>query len=102
MGAQGAGLATFLANCVACTYFFVLLFIKRKNTYVCIHPNKFCLRKKIVLGICGVGIPAAIQNLLNVTGMTILNNFTSPFGADAVAAMGNERAMEDLNATHNR
>ena len=75
MGAQGAGLATFLANCVACTYFFVLLFIKRKNTYVCIHPNKFCLRKKIVLGICGVGIPAAIQNLLNVTGMTILNNF---------------------------
>ena len=88
MGAQGAGLATFLANCVACTYFFVLLFIKRKNTYVCIHPNKFCLRKKIVLGICGVSIPAAIQNLLNVTGMTILNNFTSPFGADAVAAMG--------------
>lgn len=40
------------------------------------------------LGICGVGIPASIQNLLNVTGMTILNNFTSSFGADAVAAMG--------------
>ena len=34
------------------------------------------------------GIPAAIQNLLNVTGMTVLNNFTSSFGADAVAAMG--------------
>ena len=41
-----------------------------------------------MLGVCGVGIPAAIQNLLNVTGMTILNNFTSVFGADAVAAMG--------------
>ena len=38
--------------------------------------------------ICGVGIPASIQNLLNVTGMTILNNFTSAYGADAVAAMG--------------
>ena len=35
-----------------------------------------------------MGIPASIQNLLNVTGMTILNNFTSSFGADAVAAMG--------------
>jgi len=35
-----------------------------------------------------VGIPAAIQNLLNVTGMTILNNFTSSYGAQAVAAMG--------------
>ena len=40
------------------------------------------------MGICSVGIPASIQNLLNVTGMTILNNFTSSYGADAVAAMG--------------
>ena len=44
--------------------------------------------KAIVLGICGVGIPAAIQNLLNVTGMTVLNNFTSAYGSNAVAAMG--------------
>ena len=41
-----------------------------------------------ILGVCGVGLPAAIQNLYNVTGMTILNNFTSSYGADAVAAMG--------------
>lgn len=88
MGAAGAGLATFISNCVACAYFFVLLYVKRKSTFVCIKPSKFCLRGAIVLGVCGVGIPAAIQNLLNVTGMTILNNFTSGFGADAVAAMG--------------
>ncbi|MBO5030515.1 MAG: MATE family efflux transporter [Lachnospiraceae bacterium] len=88
MGAAGAGLATFLSNCAACAYFFVLLYIRRKSTYVCIRPDKFSLKKAIVLGVCGVGIPAAIQNLLNVTGMTILNNFTSVFGADAVAAMG--------------
>ena len=88
MGAAGAGLATFLSNCVACMYFFILLFIKRKSTYVCIHPKMFRLRREIIVGVCGVGIPAAIQNLLNVTGMTVLNNFTSSFGADAVAAMG--------------
>lgn len=88
MGAAGAGLATFLSNCVAFLYFLVLVFVRRKNTFVCILPQKFCLRKEIVLGICGVGIPASIQNLLNVTGMTILNNFTAGFGADAVAAMG--------------
>lgn len=88
MGAAGAGLATFLSNCVACLYFFILLFIKRKNTYVCINPKMFHIKKDIIAGICGVGIPAAIQNLLNVTGMTVLNNFTSSFGADAVAAMG--------------
>ncbi|MDO5426125.1 MAG: MATE family efflux transporter [Eubacteriales bacterium] len=88
LGAEGAGLATFLSNCVACLYFLVLLYVKRGKTYVCIDPRKFGLRKDIVRGVCTVGIPASIQNLLNVTGMTILNNFTSGFGADAVAAMG--------------
>lgn len=88
LGAAGAGCATFLSNCVACIYFLVLLAVKRGRTYVCIDPRKFTLKKEIVLGVCGVGIPAAIQNLLNVTGMTILNNFTSAYGADAVAAMG--------------
>ncbi len=57
---------------------------------MCLPPPLAVLPKgAIVLGVCGVGIPASIQNLLNVTGMTILNNFTSVFGADAVAAMGN-------------
>ena len=88
MGAAGAGLATFLSNCVACLYFFVLLYVKRGNTFVCIDPRKFRLKKRIIIEVCGVGIPASIQNLLNVTGMTILNNFTSVYGADAVAAMG--------------
>ncbi len=88
LGAAGAGLATFLSNCVACAYFLILLAVKKGNTYVCIHPKEISLSGKIVAGVCGVGVPACIQNLLNVTGMTILNNFTSSFGADAVAAMG--------------
>ena len=88
MGAAGAGLATFLSNCVACIYFFVLLFVKRGRTYVCIKPSMFRFKRPIVLGIFAVGIPASIQNLLNVTGMTVLNNFTASYGAEAVAAMG--------------
>lgn len=88
MGASGAGLATFISNCVACIYFFILLFVKRKTTHVCINPKKFSFNKRIALGVCAVGIPAAIQNLLNVTGMTVLNNFTSAYTTDAVAAMG--------------
>lgn len=89
LGAAGAGLATFLSNCFACLYFFVLLFVKRKNTYISIRPSMLRQAKWFVFaGICGVGIPSAIQNLLNVTSMTVLNNFTSVFGSDAVAAMG--------------
>ena len=88
LGAAGAGCATCLSNTVACLYFFVLLFVKRGKTYVCIKPSMFRPSKQIVNGVCGVGIPASIQNLLNVTGMTILNNFTSAYGSDPVAAMG--------------
>ena len=96
MGAEGAGLATFLSNCVACLYFFVLLYKKKKSTFVCVNPKRLSMDRKIIYGICAVGIPASIQNLLNVTGMTILNNFTSSFGADAVAAMGISQGIMPL------
>lgn len=89
MGAAGAGLATFVSNCFACVYFLVILYLKRSTTYVCTNPKKFSFRKEIAKDICVVGIPASIQNLLNVTGMTILNNFTAAYNsAAAVAAMG--------------
>ncbi len=89
MGAAGAGLATFLSNCAACVYFFLLARVKKGNTFVCLDIRKLKnLSKEVVFGILGVGIPASIQNLLNVTGSTILNNFTAVYGAAAVAAMG--------------
>ncbi len=88
MGAAGAGLATMISNCVACLYFFILLFVRRKKTWISLSPRQFGFRKAVVLGILAVGLPASIQNLLNVTGMTVLNNFTASYGADAIAAMG--------------
>lgn len=88
MGSAGAGLATFISNCVACLYFLILIWRKRGRTYVCIDPRKFAFRSRIVREVFGVGIPASIQNLLNVVGMTILNNFMASYGSDAVAAMG--------------
>lgn len=89
MGAAGAGLATFLSNCVACGYFFVLARVKKGKTFVCLDIRQLKhVTGEVVLGIFGVGIPASIQNLLNVLGSTVLNNFTAVYGATAVAAMG--------------
>ncbi len=42
----------------------------------------------MVAGVFGGHSRGCSEPLLNVTGMTVLNNFTSAFGADAVAAMG--------------
>ncbi len=89
MGAAGAGLATLISNCVACLYFFILTYVKRGSTFVCLDIRRLkTLDGTVVRGIMGVGIPASIQNILNVTGSTILNNFTAVYGASAVAAMG--------------
>ena len=89
MGAAGAGLATFVSNCLACCYFLVLARVKKGKTFVCMDVRRLKhLSGDIVAGIFGVGVPASIQNLLNVVGSTILNNFTASYGAAAVAAMG--------------
>ena len=88
MGAAGAGLATFLSNTFACLYFFGYLLFKGKETCVSVSPRLFGFRKYIVKEVFGVGVPSSIQNLLNVTGSVILNNFTAAFGPDAVSAMG--------------
>ena len=89
MGAAGAGLATFVSNCIACLYFLILAWAKKEKTFVCMDIRRLKkLPPGVVKGILGVGIPASIQNLLNVTGSTILNNFTAGFGPAAVAAMG--------------
>lgn len=88
MKASGAGCATCISNTVSCLYFFIFLIVKRGKTYVSINPKLFGFDKTIVKEVFSVGIPASIQNLLNVTGMTILNNFAAAFGTDAVAAIG--------------
>ncbi len=88
MGAAGAGLATFIANCVSCLYFAIFLIRHKGKTFVSVDPRKFSFRKDIIAEVFNVGIPSALQNLFSVTGMTVLNNFTAGHGADAVAAMG--------------
>ena len=89
MGAAGAGLATFLSNLAACTYFILLALFKKKKTYVSMDIRRLKkLSRDVVLGVTTVGFPALVQNLVNVLGATILNNFTAGFGAAAVAAMG--------------
>lgn len=88
MKAAGAGLATFISNSVACLYFFILLYRKKGKTNVTINIKDLRPNKYIVKEVFLVGIPASIQNLLNVTGMTVMNNSMAVFGSEAVAAMG--------------
>lgn len=88
MAAEGAGLATFISNCFALCYFLVYLYLMRGKTEVSISPKSLKLRKSVVAGVAGVGVPASIQNLLNVTSQTLMNNLAAGYGTAALAAMG--------------
>lgn len=89
MGVEGAGLATFISNCFAFSYFLYLILIRKKGkTIVSLNPKNITFNSYILGGIAGVGVPASIQNMLNVVGQTILNNFAAAFGATAIAAIG--------------
>lgn len=88
MGAAGAGCATMISNTVACLYFFVMMAAKRGKIVLDVHPKNFTVKKQIVKEVFGVGLPASVQNLLNVTGMTVLNNFMAAYGPEAVSAIG--------------
>lgn len=88
MGAAGAGCATFISNSIACLYFLILLIVKKERTFVNINPKLSIPSKEIAKDVFAVGVPASIQNMLNVIGSTILNNVVSLYGPEAVSAIG--------------
>jgi len=96
MGAAGAGCATFISNCAAAVYFLVYIRARRGSCSVCLSPAAFAGSFSVARDVCAVGVPAAIQNLFNVTNLTVLNNFTAAFGTDAVAAMGIAHKIQQI------
>lgn len=88
MGAAGAGCATFFSNCVATLYFIIYILRNRRKTFVSLDIKVARPTNEILKEVFGVGVPSAIQNILNVTGMTILNNKMSVYGTEAVSAIG--------------
>ena len=90
MGAAGAGLATMLSNTCACLYLLgvILRRLRRSDTYISLDVRRVGLDREIIREVLTVGVPISVQNILNVTGATLLNNITSGYGTDAVAAIG--------------
>ncbi|MDO4506137.1 MAG: MATE family efflux transporter [Spirochaetales bacterium] len=87
LGAAGAGLATFISNCVACLYFLILLVVLRGRTYVSLNPRNVSFNPDILKNIFIVGFPGVVQNNLNIVSLVIFNNLAAGFGTVAVASI---------------
>ena len=86
MGVAGAAIATVIGNIVSVIYF--LIYFLRGKSILSISPKRFAMGHGITKGVIGVGLPAAINNLLMSISNIIVNVVLIKYGDSAVAAMG--------------
>lgn len=84
--AGGAAIATVLGNLCADVFFALVVVKKSKILSVNIREMKVPLA--YVGQILGIGVPAAIVNLMSSASVVLMNQFLLPFGNDKIAAMG--------------
>ncbi|MFR5875583.1 MAG: MATE family efflux transporter [Eubacterium sp.] len=86
MGVAGAAIATVIGNILTVIYF-LIYFLKGKSI-LSITPKRFSAKNGIAKGVIGVGMPAALNNLLMSLSNIFINIFLAKYGDSAVAAMG--------------
>lgn len=86
MGVAGAAIATIIGN-IASVAFYVIYFLRGKST-LSIEPRYFSAGDGIFTGVCSIGLPASINNVLMSASNIIMNNFLASYGDNPVAAMG--------------
>ncbi len=87
-GAQGAGIATGISNCVTMLFFLGYLVIRRKNTILSLSPRLVPQGWKQAKQVLSIGLPAALQNALTTVSVSAVLFFLSKYTTEAVAAYG--------------
>ncbi len=86
MGAAGAAIATVIGY--LCTDVFLAVIVCKKSPNLSMQPKKIRIRGSFVVQILGIGIPAALVNVLQSISVILTNQFLIPFGNETIAAMG--------------
>jgi Na+-driven multidrug efflux pump len=87
MGAEGAGIATFIANVVSLAYMLSVV-LRNKNTVIVLNPLMFRIIGTMVKQIIYIGLPAAMIIILGSTANIVLTNQMSAYGDTSIAAFG--------------
>lgn len=86
MGAMGAAIATVIGYSCSVVYFLWLLHKKSRCLSVSIGLCR--VRADELRQILGVGVTAALSNLMQSLCIIVMNQFLLPYGNDKIAAMG--------------
>lgn len=84
--AAGAALATVIGN--LCTDLFFLAVVLKKSKILSVSLREVKIPLEHVGQILGIGVPAAIVNLMSSASSVVINQFLLPFGNEKIAAMG--------------
>ncbi len=88
MEAVGAGVATLTSNCLACIYFFIILYRTRKSQVITMNPAHGLPCADSVKSVFWVGIPSSLATLLFDLDYAVLDRLMVTYGDEALAAIG--------------
>lgn len=85
-GAKGAAIATVIGYAVSDVFFVII--VTKKSKILSMNLREIHIPAEHVGQIFGIGIPAAISNLMQSASIVLMNQFLLPFGNEKIAAMG--------------
>ena len=84
----GVGIATLTSNCIACVYFFSVIYRNRKQSVISFSVRNGLPERRSIGSIFNVGIPSAIATLLFDIDYVIIDKLMASYGDIALAAVG--------------
>lgn len=86
MGAMGAAIATVIGY--PCSVLYFLWLLHKKSRCLSVNPAQCRVEGDELRQILGVGVTAALSNLMQSLCVIVMNQFLLPYGNDKIAAMG--------------
>ncbi|MCH5266183.1 MAG: MATE family efflux transporter [Lachnospiraceae bacterium] len=84
----GVGIATLISNCLACGYFFCVIYRLRRQSVISFSTRHGWPSRKSIGSILNVGIPSAVTTLLFDIDYVIIDKLMAAYGDIALAAVG--------------
>lgn len=86
LGAAGAAIATIIGYAFSVVFFAWI--VHRKSQNLSLNIRECRISKTFLRQIFGIGIPAALSNVMQSAAVIMMNQFLLPFGNEKIAAMG--------------
>ena len=93
---MGAAVATMLSNVAVMIYFLAVVALIRRRSVISLSPAKINPGRSNIVSLFAVGFPSALSSFFACLSSIVLNNQTSGYGKEALAAVGIVKKIDML------